>query len=133
MDARHRCISPSLLEQACARGWALPKRLRVRFERAFGAELSGVRLHEHPLVASLGAKALCWGEQILFAPGALELDSARGTRILAHELVHVLQQRAGRVPHGNGGAGLLVDGALEAEAEALAVRALSGERAHFAA
>ncbi|CAM3180176.1 DUF4157 domain-containing protein [Corallococcus sp. ZKHCc1 1396] len=133
MDAQHRWISPALLTQACARGWALPNRLRVRFERAFGAELSGVRLHEHPLVARLGAQALCWGEQILFAPGALELDSARGARILAHELVHVLQQRAGRAPYGNGGTGLLVDEALEAEAEALAVRALAGERAHLAA
>ncbi|RKH30272.1 DUF4157 domain-containing protein [Corallococcus praedator] len=133
MDTRHRWFSPALLERACARGWALPSRLRVRFERAFGAELSGVRLHEHPLVARLGAEALCWGEQILFAPGALELDSARGTRILAHELVHVLQQRAGRAPHGHGGTGLLVDGALEAEAEALAARALSGERAHLTA
>ncbi|WP_374263697.1 DUF4157 domain-containing protein [Corallococcus sp. RDP092CA] len=46
-----------------------------------------MRLHEHPLVARLGAKALCWGAQILFAPGALELDLTRGTRILAHELV----------------------------------------------
>ncbi|NRD45422.1 eCIS core domain-containing protein [Corallococcus exiguus] len=107
--------------------------MRVRFERAFGADLSAVRLHEHPLVARLGAKALCWGEQILFAPGALELDLARGTRILAHELVHVLQQRSGRAPHGNGGAGLLVDEALEAEAEALAARVLSGGRAHLAA
>ncbi|AFE07455.1 hypothetical protein COCOR_07307 [Corallococcus coralloides DSM 2259] len=133
MDARHRWISPSLLVQACARGRALPWRLRVRFERAFGADLSAVRLHEHPLVASLGAQALCWGEQILFAPGALELDLTRGTRILAHELVHVLQQRAGRVPHGNGGNGLLVDEALEAEAESLAAQALSGERAHLTA
>lgn len=133
LDVRHRWVTPALLEQVCARGWALPRGLRVRFERAFGAELRGVRLHEHPLVAKLGAEALCWGEQILFAPGALELDSARGTRILAHELVHVLQQRAGRVPHGNGGAGLLLDGALEAEAEALAARALSGERARLAA
>ncbi|WP_158629064.1 DUF4157 domain-containing protein [Corallococcus sp. AB030] len=133
MDARHRWITPSLLAQACARGQALPWRLRVRFERAFGADLSAVRLHEHPLVARLGAKALCWGEQILFAPGALELDLSRGTRILAHELVHVLQQRSGRVPHGNGGTGLLVDEALEAEAEALAAQALSGGRAQLAA
>ncbi|RYZ40366.1 MAG: DUF4157 domain-containing protein [Myxococcaceae bacterium] len=132
MDARHRWLSPLLLEQACARGWALPRRWRVRFERAFGAELGGVRLHEHPLVSRLGAEALCWGEHVLFAPGALEHDSARGSRILAHELVHVLQQRAGRAAPGNGGTGLLVDGALEAEAEALAVRALSGERAHLA-
>ncbi|TNV61214.1 DUF4157 domain-containing protein [Corallococcus exiguus] len=132
LDARHRWITPSLLAQACARGQALPWRLRVRFERAFGADLSAVRLHEHPLVARLGAKALCWGEQILFAPGALELDLSRGTRILAHELVHVLQQRSGRVPHGNGGTGLLVDEALEAEAEALAAQALSGGRAHLA-
>ncbi|WP_223638877.1 DUF4157 domain-containing protein [Corallococcus sp. EGB] len=122
-----------LLEQACARGWALPREVRVRFERAFGAELSAVRLHEHPLVARLGAQALCWGERILFAPGALELDAARGGRILAHELVHVLQQRAGRVPHGRGGTRLLVDGALEAEAEALAAQALSGAPAHLAA
>ncbi|RKI74451.1 DUF4157 domain-containing protein [Corallococcus sp. AB049A] len=128
LDARHGWISPSLLAQACAGGQALPPRLRARFERAFGADLSAVRLHEHPLAARLGAQALCWGERILFAPGTLEHDLARGGRILAHELVHVLQQRAGRVPHGNGGAGLLVDGALEAEAEALAARALSGAR-----
>ncbi|MBN8473073.1 DUF4157 domain-containing protein [Corallococcus exiguus] len=133
MDARHHWISPSLLSQACARGQALPWRLRVRFEHAFGADLSTVRLHEHPLVARLGAKALCWGEQILFAPGALELDLSHGTRILAHELVHVLQQRSGRVPHGNGGTGLLVDEALEAEAESLAAQALSGGLAHLAA
>jgi hypothetical protein len=53
-----------------------------------------------------------------FAPGYYSPHTPQGQRLLAHELAHVLQQRAGRVrnPFGQGVA-VVQDAALEAEAD----------------
>jgi hypothetical protein len=49
---------------------------------------------------SFGAKAVTLGENIYFAQGAFRPDTAEGTRRIKHELAHVEQHRAGRVPRG---------------------------------
>jgi len=95
------------------RGGAIPARVREPMERSFGASLDSVRLSEAPELASAGLEAVARGDDILFAPGRLDLDSKQGLALLGHELTHVLQQRAGRV---RSEGGINADAALEVEA-----------------
>jgi len=76
-------------------GQPLPKAVAGKLQRAFDADLSGVRVSESPAVASLGARAVTQGSHIAFAPGELRPNTAAGQQLLGHELTHVLQQRAG--------------------------------------
>ena len=80
-----------------------------------------VRVHrDSPLAAAMHATAFTEGNDIHVAPGQPSLDlTFDGEDILAHELTHVAQQRAGRVPSRSSGNGMHVndDPALEQEAE----------------
>lgn len=62
------------------------------------ASFQDVRIHVNTWPLALGADAFTVGEHIYFAPGCFQPSSPRTARLLAHELTHVLQQRAGRVP-----------------------------------
>lgn len=65
-----------------------------RFQRGFGA----VRIHDDRAAADsarqIRARAYTHGDQIVFAQGQYAPDRAGGQRLLAHELTHVVQQRA---------------------------------------
>src|SRR3954463_15671940 len=61
---------------------------RERFERAFAADFTNVRVHRDSPRAS-GVHALTEREDIHVAPGV-----PAGDRLLAHELAHVVQQRS---------------------------------------
>ena len=98
------------------RGQAIPIRLRRRLEALLDCDLSRVRLHTEPSLARLGALACACGEHIHLSPGAPRLDTPAGVAMLAHELAHVLQQRAGRVRIADG-TPVVADGDLEAEAD----------------
>jgi hypothetical protein len=98
-------------------------------ETGFGHNFSAVRLFESPRAHSLGARAYTRGEHITFAPGAFDPETPEARRVLAHELTHVLQQRARRVAlprHGR--FPINADSALEAEAKSLGSRVAQGER-----
>ena len=99
-------------------GWLLPEEVQAKMEAALGADFSDVRIHVGPEVGGIGAIAFTWGSNIHFAPGYYNPHTLEGQRLLAHELAHVVQQRAGRVrnPYGNGVA-VVQDHALEAEAD----------------
>jgi hypothetical protein len=71
-------------------------------ERAFRADFSDVRIHEGFRARALDAHAFAQGADIHFEPGGYDPHSAEGQRTLAHELVHVVQQRAQRVPSSGG-------------------------------
>lgn len=76
-------------------GTALPRSLRAPMERRFGADLGAVRIHAdsaaRSLTDELDARAVTIGGDIFFSN-----PSESGDRVLlAHELAHVLQQRAG--------------------------------------
>ena len=71
--------------------------LRLGMESAFGADFSKVRIHEGCLAPAVGALAFTYGNEIHVAPGLYEPRTPRGRHLIAHELVHVLQQRAGKV------------------------------------
>src|SRR5262245_27179941 len=61
--------------------------------------LPGVRLHAGSAAAraagAVGARAFALGEDIVFGPGEFAPDTDRGRHLLAHELAHVAQGRAG--------------------------------------
>lgn len=82
-------------------GQPLPKSTRSYFEPRFGRDFSNVRLHQGvragDLARQLRARAFTVGADIAFAHGQYTSGSAADRRLLAHELVHVVQQRGGEV------------------------------------
>lgn len=110
-DGRLRLIGP---------GKPLDDGLREKMEGFFGADFSGVRVHEGPTAQAMGALALTLGETLHFAPGLYDPTTRDGIELLGHELTHVVQQREGRVsnPYGRGVA-IVQDPGLEAEADAI--------------
>lgn len=109
-----------------AGGLPLPREVQARMETALGANFSDVRVHVGSEASAIGAIAFTWGTDIHFAPGQYNPHTRQGQMLLAHELVHVVQQRAGRVsnPFGDGVA-VVQDSALEAEADRLGQMAVS--------
>ena len=97
----------------------------ARFSRAYGHDLSGVRVHpDSPLPGALGARAFTIGNDIAFARDAYQPGSSNGQRLLAHELAHVVQQSRGQ--QGIQGEGLSTDG-YERQADDAAQAAMSGQ------
>lgn len=88
------------------RGSPLPAATRDVFEARLGRRFGDVRVHTDAragaLASSLDATAFTVGRDIAFAPGTFTPDSSAGGRLLAHELVHVMQNDAA------GGAGVNV-------------------------
>ena len=82
-------------------GQPLNPQTRSDMENRLGGDFSGVRVHTSEAAAQLalaiGARAYTLGEEIGFGPGAYAPATAEGRRVLAHELVHVQQQRRGPV------------------------------------
>jgi hypothetical protein len=83
------------IRQMSGRGTPIAETLRGPLEDAFGADFSGVVVHEaSPLAPQVGSIAFTHGHDVHFAPGAYEPSGARGLHLLAHELAHVVQQDA---------------------------------------
>jgi len=82
-----------------ARSGGRPLALETRqfMETRFGHDFGAVRIHADrsagDLAHRLHARAFTTGDRIFFAPSEFRPDRARGKRLLAHELAHVLQQR----------------------------------------
>jgi hypothetical protein len=113
-------------------GEPLGPALRGRMEARLGADLGVVRLHRGEAAAAsahaVGALAYTVGEDIVLGDG-VNPGTIEGERTIAHELVHVLQQRAGPVGGTALGDGLAVSDPgdpLEQAAEATAIL-LTGE------
>jgi hypothetical protein len=66
------------------------------FEQRFGYDFSCVRLHFGAQAAdsarAINAEAYTAGKDIVFGPGRYEPETNAGRQLLAHELVHVIQQ-----------------------------------------
>ncbi|GHI09573.1 eCIS core domain-containing protein [Streptomyces cellostaticus] len=110
-------------------GQPLDPGVRRELEEQLGHDLGRVRLHTGRdagrLTELLGADAVAVGQDILFREGAFKPGTDEGRRLLAHELLHTVQNphglgalRAGREP----GAVSLPQQAIEREAESAAQR-----------
>ncbi len=108
-------------------GQPLPVGVQAKMESIFGDDFSDVRVHIGLHVSSIGALAYTHGSDIHFAPGQYNPMSIQGQRLLGHELTHVIQQRKGKVsnPFG-GGTAVVVDHALESDADRMGRVAASG-------
>ncbi|MEU6305643.1 eCIS core domain-containing protein [Streptomyces chartreusis] len=114
-------------------GQPLDPGVRRDLEERLGHDLSRVRLHTGrdagQLTELLGADAVAVGQDVFFAEGAFKPGTDEGRRLLAHELLHTVQN-----PHGLGtlragrelGAVSLPQQAIEREAEAAAEAVAAG-------
>lgn len=80
-------------------GSGLPLDLASDFGQRFGVDFSSVRIHTDPQAAqtarAVHARAFTLGQDIVFGSGEYSPGTATGRRLLAHELVHVVQQGHG--------------------------------------
>lgn len=104
---------------------ALDGDVRARFEHAFGADLAGIGLVEFDgEFAGPAPAAAAIGDRIFVSSGLKRLPARARERILAHEIVHVLQKR--NVATMSGAVGPAAAAALEFEADQGAEAALAG-------
>ncbi len=90
---------PVVHEALSSAGRPLDASTREFLEPRFGHDFSQVQIHTGPLASGaargVAAQAFTVGEHIVFGNGQYAPASAVGRHLLAHELTHVLQQRAG--------------------------------------
>lgn len=101
---RGRTVPNAAVDAALASpGRPLDPGVRSQMERGFGHDFSGVRVHTDETAAAsasaLQARAYTHGERIVFARSAYDPSTHEGRELLAHELAHVVQQRAGGGGH----------------------------------
>ncbi len=103
-------LSPALSGRIGAkRGGGQPLEATVRrgMEGVFGVDFSPVRIHADPeadtLNRGVAAVAFTVGSDIFFRAGFYQPRTPAGQHLLAHELTHVVQQRAGSLGTGGGG------------------------------
>ncbi|MBL7707421.1 MAG: DUF4157 domain-containing protein, partial [Chitinophagaceae bacterium] len=79
-------------------GQPLPEQAKQSMESGFGADFSGVRIHNDSNAAKMnnqiGAQAFTHGNDIYFNEGKYNPNSSEGSHLLAHELTHTVQQGA---------------------------------------
>lgn len=84
--------------QSLGPGHPLDPARRTFVESSFDHDFNQVRLHTDAKAAesaqAVGARAFTVGRDIVFGAGQYSPDTNEGRRLLAHELVHVVQQRA---------------------------------------
>ena len=80
------------------KGASLPREVRGDFESRFGHDFSNVKVHTDAEAArsaqSINAHAYTFGNNIVFNAGRFAPATSTGSRLLAHELTHVVQQSA---------------------------------------
>ena len=88
-----------VLEVLRSPGGPLDPLTRAVFEPAFGAGLAGVRVHYDRTAAesarAVRAAAYTVGSHVVFGAGRYAPGTNTGRGLIAHELAHVLQRRAG--------------------------------------
>lgn len=87
------------VEPGEAGGRPLGDAARAFYEPRLGQDFGHVRVHTDARAAAaahaLGARAFTLGRDIYFGQGLYAPETARGRRLLAHELTHVAQQAGG--------------------------------------
>jgi Domain of unknown function (DUF4157) len=87
---------------ARSNGRPLDSSTRKFMESRFGQDFTRVRVHTDPVAAQVAsafqARAFTVGHNIAFGEGRYAPSTLNGRRLLAHELTHVVQQRAAGAP-----------------------------------
>ena len=77
-------------------GHPLPESTRSFFEPRFGRDFSQVRVHTDTRAAeaagAVNARAFTVGQDVVFGTGQYEYGTTAGRKLLAHELIHTVQQ-----------------------------------------
>jgi hypothetical protein len=93
---------PALAVLGQGGGEPLPEAVLGRMNRILAHDFSHVRIHTDAAAAEatqlLGARALAFGAHVYFGAGQFAPGTTAGDRLLAHELVHVVQFDEGRLP-----------------------------------
>lgn len=118
------------VNQIAGSGAPLNQNTREFMQARFGHDFSSVRLHSDSRAINaarlVNAEAFTVGEDIFLSTSDTSFGSAQDRTLLAHELVHVLQQRQAGVQSVSMMDYELVDGgASEREADNIATRLLS--------
>jgi Domain of unknown function (DUF4157) len=99
----------AVLNRARGSGQPLGAGLQRSIGQLMGADFRGVRVHTDAqadqLTGALQAQAFTTGQDIFFRRGASAWGSRAGRLVLAHELVHVVQQHAPPAPATHEGQG----------------------------
>lgn len=107
---RSRVRAPARPEPATSLGLrsageSLETLVRGDMERRFGYDFSEVRVHRDEGAArvaqAMDARAFTVGSHVVFNRGAFSPATSAGRGLIAHELAHVVQQRAAGSPAGN--------------------------------
>jgi len=98
-------VAPPVVDEVLSQtGQPLDAPTSALAEPRLGRSFEQVRIHTNAAAAesaaALGAAAYTVGNHVVFGDGRFAPESAAGRRLLTHELVHVMQQEAGRVPAG---------------------------------
>jgi hypothetical protein len=123
-------VPPIVNHVLASSGRALDAATRKQFEPRFGFDFGAVRIHDDSRAdesaRAVSAHAYTIGRDIVFASGQYQPHSARGARLLAHELTHVMQQRSSAI--GFSAARVITEpgDADEVEADRFAEQALDG-------
>jgi hypothetical protein len=90
-------------------GQPLDATTRAFMEPRFGRNFARVRVHVDDAAsksaAAVGARAYTLGQHVVFGRGGFDSGSAKGRRLIGHELAHTIQQRGpgseavGQAPH----------------------------------
>jgi hypothetical protein len=126
--------APDKVRSALSRsGEALEPAVATDMSARLGADLSDVRIHRDAVASesavAVNANAYTVGSDIVFQAGQYDPASPAGQRTLAHELTHVVQQRAGAVDGTEVGGGLALShpsDRFEREASSAADRLMAG-------
>lgn len=100
-DEGNNAAVENTLKETRGKGVPLNSVTKNEMESGFGADFSGVRIHNDSKAAEmsqqLGAQAFTSGNDIYFNTGKYNPESAAGKHLLAHELTHTVQQGASAI------------------------------------
>jgi hypothetical protein len=95
----------SKIDSTKGQGEQMPEKTKGKMESAFGRDFSDVHIHNDTasvdMNRELNAQAFTHGRDIYFNSGKFNPENTEGSRLLAHELTHVVQQKGDMIQKGS--------------------------------